>query len=80
MIDEQLVPITVVEPKNDNGICRDIDKRQYQVKGDPQKIIKWFRNNCGERGIGWDFMGSGKKVTVFVYSSKVATMYEMWHN
>lgn len=54
-------------------------KKQYVVGNkDSLTHIKWCRKNFGERGDGWDFAGSGKSLTIFIWSSKLQFMYEMW--
>ena len=63
-------------PKN----ASDSKKVVFRCSGDPIKIIKWCRRNFGERGDGWDFNGSGKKVDIIIWSSKLITMYELWQN
>ena len=55
------------------------DKKQYSAKTkDSLQTVKWCRRNFGERGDGWDFAGSGKSLTIFIWSSKLQFMYEMW--
>lgn len=54
-------------------------KKQYEVGNkDSLTHIKWCRRNLGERGDGWDFAGSGKSLTIFIWSNKLQFMYEMW--
>lgn len=54
-------------------------KKQYVVGNkDSLTHIKWCRRNLGERGDGWDFAGSGKSLTIFIWSKKLQFMYEMW--
>jgi hypothetical protein len=56
----------------------DIGKITFKVKGDPITVIKWCRRNFGDRGDGWDFSGTGKKVEVTIWSSKLQVMWELW--
>lgn len=54
-------------------------KKQYVPKvEDSIEHIKWCRRNLGDRGDGWDFAGSGKSLTIFIWSNKLQFMYEMW--
>ena len=54
-------------------------KKQYEVGNkDSLTHIKWCRRNLGERGDGWDFAGSGKSLTIFMWSTKLQFMYAMW--
>lgn len=56
------------------------NKKMYVVgeKKDSYEHVKWCRRNLGERGDGWDFAGSGKSLTIFIWSNKLQFMYEMW--
>lgn len=58
----------------------DTHERRFECKGDPAAVIKWCRRNFGNRGDGWDFDGSGEKVIITVWSSKLLVMYELWQN
>lgn len=69
--------IEYIDPVRKNGDYA--SKKQYVVGNkDSLTHIKWCRKNFGERGDGWDFAGSGKSLTIFIWSSKLQFMYEMW--
>jgi hypothetical protein len=54
-------------------------KKTYIPKpNDSDEHIRWCRRNLGARGDGWDFAGSGKTLTIFIWSHKLQFMYEMW--
>lgn len=54
-------------------------KKHYLVDNkDSAYHIKWCRRNLGNRGDGWDFAGSGKSLTIIIWSHKLQCMYEMW--
>ena len=56
-------------------------KKQYSAGNkDSLEVIKWCRRNFGDRGDGWDFAGSGKSLTIFIWSNKLQFMYEMWQS
>jgi len=53
----------------------------YDCKGrkeNPTHIVKWCRNNFGERGKGWDFYTVQGNVHIEIWDSKYKMMYELW--
>lgn len=63
-----------VERKNEF----DSTKTFYKVKGDPKVTIQWCRRNFGERGDGWDFVGSNQNLEVLIWSKKLKVIWELW--
>lgn len=39
--------------------------------------IKWCRENLGERGKDWDFLGGAKMVEIHIYTEKLASFYKL---
>lgn len=62
---------------------RDIDIISYKLHvregHDIPNIIKWCRKNFGKVGDGWDFVGTGETCYVYVWNSKLLTMWSIYH-
>ena len=44
----------------------------------PVDMVKWLRRNFGNRGEGWDFTFSKKRVIIEIWRPELCTMYMMF--
>lgn len=75
MLQDQIFIYTVPHStyKNTNYIS----KRTYKVKApNNMEVIKWCRQNFGQRGDGWSFFG-GLNTTIEIWDAKYAMAYEL---
>ena len=82
----QLPKLSTINEKEINRINEikvnpsDISKMNYTVDKNVLETLKWCRRNFGNRGDGWDFTGTDKKVTITIWSARLLTMFEICKN
>ena len=50
-------------------------RHEYRVKVDGTERVRWCRQNLGERGNRWDFVG-GKRIVIYIMSDEDAALYD----
>lgn len=57
-------------------------RHEYHVKGDTVERIRWCRQNLGDRGDRWDFIGSWKHLragaVIYILSDEDVLLYDKW--
>jgi hypothetical protein len=51
-------------------------RHEYHVKVDATPRIRWCRQNLGDRGGRWDFIGGARKATIYIRSDEDAMLYD----
>lgn len=57
---------------------RDSEPEIFVVDKDLETVVKWCRKELGQRGDGWDFFVSNKKVHLTIWNKKLKFIYTMW--
>ena len=52
-----------------------IYRHEYHVKIDSTQRVRWCRQNLGERGDRWDFVG-GFKTNIYIQTDEDAALYD----
>ena len=52
-------------------------RHEYHVKVDGTERVRWCRQNLGERGDRWDFVG-GFKTSIYIQSDEDAGLYDKY--
>jgi hypothetical protein len=52
-------------------------RHKYHVKVDGTERVRWCRQNLGERGDRWDFVG-GFKTSIYIQSDEDAALYDKY--
>jgi hypothetical protein len=50
-------------------------RHEYHVKIDSTQRVRWCRQNLGDRGDRWDFVG-GIRTTIYIRSDEDALLYD----
>ena len=51
-------------------------RHEYHVKVDGTSRVRWCRQNLGDRGNRWDFVGGARKATIYIRSDEDALLYD----
>ena len=53
-----------------------IYRHEYHVRVDGTSRVRWCRQNLGDRGLRWDFVGGARKATIYIHSDEDAALYD----
>lgn len=62
---------------------RDTDIKYFHLRYENDEniieTIKWCRKNFGNAGDGWDFTGTMHRSTVYIWNSRLLTMWHLYY-